>query len=183
MCAAPGGKTSYIAGLMEDHGEIVALDRYESRLHILSKNIKRLGLKSIRPLVMNAMEYNRKDFDRILVDAPCSGTGTFSKKPDIKWKVDLLDIKKLSELQYTLLTKASTLIKKDGVLVYSTCSIEPEENFEVVKKFLENNSNFKLLNAAENVPVETVDGNGCISTFPHIHQLDGAFAAKLTRVD
>ena len=183
MCAAPGGKTSYIAGLMEDHGEIVALDRYESRLHILSKNIKRLGLKSIRPLVMNAMEYNRKDFDRILVDAPCSGTGTFSKKPDIKWKVDLLDIKKLSELQYTLLTKASTLIKKDGVLVYSTCSIEPEENFEVVKKFLENNPNFKLLNGAENVSMETVDGNGCISTFPHIHQLDGAFAAKLTRVD
>jgi 16S rRNA (cytosine967-C5)-methyltransferase len=69
------------------------------------------------------------------------------------------------------------------VLVYSTCSIELEENFEVVKKFLENNSNFKLLNAAENVPMETVDGNGCISTFPHIHQLDGAFAAKLTRVD
>ena len=183
MCAAPGGKTSYIAGLMEDHGEIVALDRYESRLHILSKNIKRLGLKSIRPLVMNAMEYNRKDFDRILVDSPCSGTGTFSKKPDIKWKVDLLDIKKLSELQYSLLTKASTLIKKDGVLVYSTCSIEPEENFEVVKKFLENNSNFKLLNASDNVSTELVDDHNCISTFPHIHQMDGAFAAKLMRIE
>jgi 16S rRNA (cytosine967-C5)-methyltransferase len=183
MCAAPGGKTSYIAGLMEDHGEIVALDRYESRLHVLSKNIKRLGLKSIRPLVMNAMEYNRKDFDRILVDSPCSGTGTFSKKPDIKWKVDLLDIKKLSELQYSLLTKASTLIKKDGVLVYSTCSIEPEENFEVVKKFLENNSNFKLLNASDNVSGELVDDHNCISTFPHIHQMDGAFAAKLMRIE
>jgi 16S rRNA (cytosine967-C5)-methyltransferase len=183
MCAAPGGKTSYIAGLMEDHGEIVALDKYESRLHVLSKNIKRLGLKSIRPLVMNAMEYNRKDFDRILVDSPCSGTGTFSKKPDIKWKVDLLDIKKLSELQYSLLTKASTLIKKDGVLVYSTCSIEPEENFEVVKKFLENNSNFKLLNASDNVSAELVDDHNCISTFPHIHQMDGAFAAKLMRIE
>ncbi|NWF90048.1 MAG: 16S rRNA (cytosine(967)-C(5))-methyltransferase RsmB [Ignavibacteriaceae bacterium] len=183
MCAAPGGKTSYIAGLMQDHGEIVALDRYESRLHILSKNIKRLGFKSIRPLVMNAIEYNRKDFDRILVDAPCSGTGTLSKKPDIKWKVDLLDIKKLSELQYSLLSKASTLIKKDGILVYSTCSIEPEENFEVVNKFLANNPGFKLLNAEENVSKELVDENGCISTFPHIHQMDGAFAAKLLRVD
>lgn len=183
MCAAPGGKTSYIAGLMQDHGEIVALDRYESRLHVLSKNIKRLGLKSIRPLVMNAMEYNRKDFNRILVDAPCSGTGTLSKKPDIKWKVDLLDIKKLSELQFSLLTKASTLLKKDGILVYSTCSIEPEENFEVVKKFLENNSNFKLLKADENVSKELVDENGCISTLPHIHQLDGAFAAKLIRIE
>lgn len=183
MCAAPGGKTSYIAGLMQDHGEIVALDRYESRLHVLSKNIKRLGLKSIRPLVMNAMEYNRKDFDRILVDAPCSGTGTLSKKPDIKWKVNLLDIKKLSELQYSLLSKASTLLKKDGVLVYSTCSIEPEENFEVVKKFLESNPNFKLLSAEESVSKELVDENGCISTLPHIHQLDGAFAAKLIRIE
>ena len=183
MCAAPGGKTSYIAGLMQDHGEIVALDRYESRLHVLSKNIKRLGLKSIRPLVMNAMEYNRKDFNRILVDAPCSGTGTLSKKPDIKWKVDLLDIKKLSELQFSLLSKASTLLKKDGILVYSTCSIEPEENFEVVRKFLENNSNFKLLKADENVSKELVDENGCISTLPHIHQLDGAFAAKLIRIE
>jgi 16S rRNA (cytosine967-C5)-methyltransferase len=183
MCAAPGGKTSYIAGLMQDHGEIVALDRYESRLHVLSKNIKRLGLKSIRPLVMNAMEYNRKDFDRILVDAPCSGTGTFSKKPDIKWKVDLLDIKKLSELQYSLLTKASSLIKKDGVLVYSTCSIEPEENFEVVKKFLDNNDNFKLLKASETVSAELIDDHGCISTFPHVHQMDGAFAAKLIRIE
>ena len=183
MCAAPGGKTSYIAGLMQDHGEIVALDRYESRLHVLSKNIKRLGLKSIRPLVMNAMEYNRKDFDRILVDAPCSGTGTLSKKPDIKWKVNLLDIKKLSELQFSLLSKASTLLKKDGVLVYSTCSIEPEENFEVVKKFLESNPNFKLLSAEESVSKELVDENGCISTLPHIHQLDGAFAAKLIRIE
>ncbi len=183
MCAAPGGKTSYIAGLMQDHGEIVALDRYESRLQILSKNIKRLGFKSIRPLVMNAMDYNRKDFDRILVDAPCSGTGTLSKKPDIKWKIDLLDIKKLSELQYSLLTKASTLIKQEGVLVYSTCSIEPEENIEVVKKFLEANSGFKLLNASENMPQGVVDDNGCISTFPHSHQMDGAFAAKLIRLN
>jgi 16S rRNA (cytosine967-C5)-methyltransferase len=82
-----------------------------------------------------------------------------------------------------LLTKASTLIKKDGVLVYSTCSIEPEENFEVVKKFLENNSNFKLLNASDNVSAELVDDHNCISTFPHIHQMDGAFAAKLMRIE
>jgi 16S rRNA (cytosine967-C5)-methyltransferase len=132
---------------------------------------------------MNAMEYNRKDFDRILVDVPCSGTGTFSKKPDIKWKIDLLDIKKLSELQLLLLTKASTLIKKDGILVYSTCSIEPEENFEVVSKFLENNPNFKFFNAAENMLDTLIDDHGCISTFPHVHQTDGAFAAKLMRVD
>ena len=182
MCAAPGGKTSYIASLMNDQGEIVALDRYESRLQLLIKNMKRLGFRSVRPIVMNAMEYNRKDFDRILVDAPCSGTGTFSKKPDIKWKIDLLDIRKLSELQYELLTKASTLIKKDGIIVYSTCSIEPEENFEIISRFLANNTNFKLLDPREHVPSELVDENNCVSTFPHIHHTDGAFAAKLQRV-
>lgn len=182
MCAAPGGKTSYIASLMNDQGEIVALDRYESRLQLLIKNMKRLGFRSVRPMVMNAMEYNRKDFDRILVDVPCSGTGTFSKKPDIKWKIDLLDIRKLSELQYELLTKASTLIKKEGIIVYSTCSIEPEENFEIISRFLENNTNFKLLDPKEHVPSEVVDENNCASTFPHIHHTDGAFAAKLQRV-
>ena len=183
MCAAPGGKTTYIAGLMRDLGEIVALDRYESRLHVLIKNIKRLGFKSIRPLVMNAMEYNRKDFDRILLDAPCSGTGTFSKKPDIKWKTALLDINKLSDIQFDLLSKAATMIKTGGILVYSTCSIEPEENFNVVKKFLDSSSNFKLINASENLPAELVDENGCVSTFPHLHQMDGAFAAKLIRIN
>jgi 16S rRNA (cytosine967-C5)-methyltransferase len=75
------------------------------------------------------------------------------------------------------------LIKKEGILVYSTCSIEPEENFSVVQKFLENNSNFKLVNAQDNVSKELVDQNGCISTLPHIHQMDGAFAAKLMRVE
>lgn len=179
MCAAPGGKTSYIASLMNDQGEIVALDRYESRLQLLIKNMKRLGFRSVRPIVMNAMEYNRKDFDRILVDAPCSGTGTFSKKPDIKWKIDLLDIRKLSELQYELLAKASTLIKKEGIIVYSTCSIEPEENIEIIRRFLENNTNFRLLDPKEHVPSEVVDENNCVSTFPHIHRTDGAFAAKL----
>lgn len=179
MCAAPGGKTSYIASLMNDQGEIVALDRYESRLQLLIKNMKRLGFRSVRPIVMNAMEYNRKDFDRILVDAPCSGTGTFSKKPDIKWKIDLLDIRKLSELQYQLLAKASTLIKKEGIIVYSTCSIEPEENIEIIRRFLENNTNFRLLDPKEHVPSEVIDENNCVNTFPHIHHTDGAFAAKL----
>lgn len=183
MCAAPGGKTSYIAALMQDHGEIVALDRYDSRLQLLSKNIKRLGFKIVRPIVMNAMEYNRKDFDRILLDAPCSGTGTLSKKPDIKWKIDLLDIKKLSELQLALLTKASSLIKPEGIIVYSTCSIEPEENIEVVKKFLDQNPNFRLLSSQDNVPADVIDEDGCVATFPHIHQTDGAFAAKLLRTN
>ena len=182
LFAAPGGKTAYIAGLMQGQGEIVAVDRFESRLNILRQNIKRLGIECVKTVEADAMEFKENEFDRVIADVPCSGTGTLSKKPDIKWKRDLLDIQKLAVMQYNYLRKASELVKKDGILIYSTCSIEPEENFEVVKKFLENNPGFKLLNAAEVLPAELTDENNCIQTLPHLHQIDGAFAAKLLKL-
>ncbi len=182
LFAAPGGKTAYIAGLMQGHGEIVAVDRFESRLNILRQNIKRLGIECVKTIEADAMEFKESEFDRVIADVPCSGTGTLSKKPDIKWKRNLLDIQKLAVMQYNYLCKASELVKKEGILIYSTCSIEPEENFEVVKKFLENNPGFKLLNAAEVLPAELTDENNCIQTLPHLHQIDGAFAAKLLKL-
>ena len=181
LFSAPGGKSVYIASLMKDQGEIVAVDKYESRLKLVKKNIDRLGFKSIKTVAGDAMEFTSKDYDRVLADVPCSGTGTISKKPDIKWKKDLLDIRSMNDLQYNYLKKASALVKENGILIYSTCSIEPEENYEIVKKFLENNDNFKLVNAIENFSHELVDENGCIQTLPHIHHMDGAFAAKLVR--
>ncbi|MFO7447425.1 MAG: 16S rRNA (cytosine(967)-C(5))-methyltransferase RsmB [Ignavibacteriaceae bacterium] len=182
LCAAPGGKTAYMAGLMNDEGEIVAIDKYESRLDLLQKNMERLGIKSVKLNAVDAIEYSDGEFDRILADVPCSGTGTLSKKPDIKWKRHLLDLRQLNQLQSTLIKKAASLLKPGGVLVYSTCSIEPEENYEIVQKFLNDNSNFKLESAADSFPEELIDPNGCIQTFPHTHQLDGAFAAKLKRI-
>ncbi len=179
LCAAPGGKSAYIAGLMHDQGEIVAVDRYEGRVRIVEKNLQRLKIKSVKTIVANALEFNDEKFDRILADVPCSGTGTLTKKPDIKWKRDLLDLRSMNELQYDLLSKASSMIKPGGVLVYSTCSIEPEENYDIIKKFLDNNPNFTLENASLYFPSDLVDENGCIQTFPHIHHMDGAFAAKL----
>ncbi len=179
LCAAPGGKSAYIAGLMHDQGEIVAIDRYEGRVRIVEKNLQRLKIKSVKTIVANALEFNDEKFDRILADVPCSGTGTLTKKPDIKWKRDLLDLRSMNELQYDLLNKASSMIKPGGVLVYSTCSIEPEENYDIIKKFLDNNPNFTLENASLYFPSDLVDENGCIQTFPHIHHMDGAFAAKL----
>lgn len=182
LFSAPGGKSVYIASLMNDQGEIVAVDRYDSRLKLVKRNIDRLGFKSIKTVAADAMEFTSGDFDRVLADVPCSGSGTISKKPDIKWKKDLLDIRSMNELQYNYLEKASTLVKVNGILVYSTCSIEPEENFEIVKKFLDKHENFKLVNAAENFSSELIDENGCIQTFPHIHHMDGAFAAKIIRI-
>ena len=183
LCAAPGGKTAYLAGVMMDKGEIVAIDRFASRLKIFSKNIDRLGFKSIKMVESDALDYEGQPFDRVLADVPCSGTGTLSKKPDIKWKRDLLDIRNMTEIQYNLLCKASTLVKKGGVLVYSTCSIEPEENCEIVDKFLNEHPNYVFEKATEKFPKEIVDEKGCIQTFPHLHQMDGAFAAKLIKVE
>ena len=181
MCSAPGGKTAYIAGLIHDEGEIIALDRYESRLNIMRKNMERLGIKSVKMIEIDALEYDDGKFDSVLADVPCLGSGTLSKKPDIKWKKDLLDLRRINTLQYELLIKASSLVKPGGVLVYSTCSIEPEENGEIVKKFLSNNPGFKLKDASDEFPKELIDENGCVQTLPHVHHMDGAFAARLIR--
>jgi 16S rRNA (cytosine967-C5)-methyltransferase len=185
LFSAPGGKSVYIASLMNDTGEIIAVDKYESRLKLVNKNINRLGFKSIKTIATDAMEFNPPPgvFDRVLADVPCSGSGTISKKPDIKWKKDLLDIKSMNDLQFKYLEQASKHVKVNGILVYSTCSIEPEENFEIVKKFLEECKNFKLVNAYESFSSELIDENGCIQTLPHIHHMDGAFAAKLIRTE
>jgi 16S rRNA (cytosine967-C5)-methyltransferase len=183
MCAAPGGKTAYLGSLMNNTGKITALDRYEGRLNLVRKNNERLGLTCVTTIESDALEFESEPFDRVLVDVPCSGTGTLSKKPDIKWKKDIFDLRKMAEIQLKLISKASTLVKVGGALVYSTCSIEPEENFEVIKKFLESHTNFKFESTKGKVEDNLVDENGCIQTLPQKHQMDGAFAAKLVRIE
>ncbi len=183
LCAAPGGKTGMLADLMNNEGEIVAFDKYESRLKILKKNLNRLGVTNVSMVEVDALEYEPEGglFDRILVDAPCSGLGTLTKKPDIKWKRDLGELKKLGDLQYQLLTKASTLVKKGGIIVYSTCTIEPDENGEVVKRFLNDNLDFQLLSAEGIFNDNLLDDNKCVQSLPNIHMIDGSFAAKIIK--
>jgi 16S rRNA (cytosine967-C5)-methyltransferase len=180
LCAAPGGKTAFIADVMGNSGEIVALDRFESRLKILRKNLDRLKVTNVKTITIDANEYtDEAGFDRVLIDAPCSGLGTLTKKPDLKWKRDLGDIRNIVNIQYELLKKGAGFVKPGGSLVYSTCTIEPEENFEIIKKFLDENSGFNLISGADFLPAELIAANGMIQTFPHIHGLDGSFAVKL----
>lgn len=182
LCAAPGGKTGFIADRMKNEGEIVAIDKYESRLKILEKNLKRLKVINVKTVVADANEYeDEQGFDRVLIDAPCSGFGTLTKKPDLKWKKDLGDIRKIVNIQYELLKKGAGLLKKGGQLVYSTCTIEPEENIDIINKFLFENPDYKLVSAKGQFPDELVDENGCIRTLPHVHGLDGSFAAKIIK--
>ncbi|OGI00046.1 MAG: hypothetical protein A2Y25_09050 [Candidatus Melainabacteria bacterium GWF2_37_15] len=145
LCAAPGAKTTHIASLMGDKGEITAVDISPKRLERIKENCERLGIKSVKIVAGDAAEIRfKQEFDRILVDAPCSNTGVFGKRPDARWNRKPEDITNLADLQLKILNNAATMLKSGGVLVYSTCSIEPEEDQEVIQKFLETNENFKL---------------------------------------
>lgn len=183
LCAAPGGKTAFIADLMENKGEIVAIDKFESRLELSKKNIERLGIDNVRYIAKDALEMKENGFDAVLADVPCSGLGTLTKKPDIKWKKDFSDIRKLSKIQFALLKKACELVKVGGEVIYSTCTIEPEENIEIVQELLKTNSNFELVNLKDQFDAEIIDENGCIQTIPSKHKIDGAFVAKLRRIN
>ncbi len=147
LCAAPGGKTTHLAELMNNTGEIIACDKSQGKIKLIQENAKRLGVKNIETRVNDARVLNKDFIDRfdyVLVDAPCSGTGLYRKKPDIKWNKDLEDIKSLAEIQLEILDKAKDYVKDGGELLYSTCSLSKIENEDVVNKFLENNKNFKI---------------------------------------
>jgi 16S rRNA (cytosine967-C5)-methyltransferase len=181
ICAAPGGKSAYIGQLMNNTGTIVTVDRFEARLRLLAQTLDRLGITIYETHAIDALEFEAEPFDAILCDVPCSGFGTLSKKPDIKWKKELIDIRRLADLQLQILNHAAELLKPGGVLVYSTCTIEPEENIEVVNAFLAGQPKFKLEHASAFVPAAVVDENCCVQTLPHVHKTDGAFAARLLK--
>ncbi|MBI3260541.1 MAG: 16S rRNA (cytosine(967)-C(5))-methyltransferase RsmB [Ignavibacteriae bacterium] len=182
LCAAPGGKTFYLAELMHNTGKVIALDKYEAKLRFIKSGSERLGLSEVKTEVADARTYKHELVDVVVADVPCSGHGTFSKKPDIKWKREATDITKLVPLQREILTNAATLVKPGGAIMYSTCTVEPEENFQNIEWFLEKFPNF-ILDDAENYLPKEVCINGCMQTFPHRHGTDGAFAARLVRIE
>ena len=185
LCAAPGSKTSHIAVLAEDKARIVACDRHHHRLATLRATCERLGVQSVDALELDATRAlpfvaAAPEFDRILVDAPCSGTGTLRGNPEIKWRLCADDLSRLAELQASLLEGAASSVARGGRLVYSTCSIEREENEEVVRRFLEATTLFKVIEP--NAPAGLITSDGFVRTFPHRNGTDGFFAAALERV-
>ncbi len=181
MCAAPGGKACHIAELIEDNGRVVAVDRNFKRISLLKENINRLKIRSILPIVGDSTKMFLSSVDKVLLDAPCSGTGVLSKRTDLRWQRKLDDIFKIKKLQKTLLESAALLLKKGGILVYSTCTLEPEENEEVIKEFLNDHSNFQIVNETDCVPEYFITPAGYWVTFPPEHEMDGVFAVKLMK--
>ena len=161
LCAAPGGKTTYIAQLMQNRGRIAAQDAQPDRLELIRENCTRLGVTCVEASVAPAgvLVNPAKKFDRILVDAPCSNTGVMRRRIDLRWRIRPEEIERLRADQLNLLNQAAPRLKPGGTLVYSTCSLEPEENSEVVKQFLAAHPEFKLDRERALLPfVDAVDG-------------------------
>jgi 16S rRNA (cytosine967-C5)-methyltransferase len=186
-CAAPGGKTTHMAQKMENRGEIYALDLREGKLDLIEEMCQRLGITSVKTVKGDAATSlpipKGLLFDRVLADVPCSGFGTLRKNPDLKWRKGEKDIKRLRELQLSILGNVSAYVKEGGMLVYSTCTVFHEENEDVVEKFLNEHSEFQLDRMDQVLPgkFHVFIRNGYFRTFPPNHGMDGFFAARLVK--
>jgi 16S rRNA (cytosine967-C5)-methyltransferase len=181
LCAAPGGKSFYLAELTGDTGKIIAVDRYPVKLKLIEDGAARLGIKSITTILGDARNLELEEqFDIVFADVPCSGTGVLAKKPDIKWKKEREDVYQMAELQKEILNASVNKVKPGGVLIYSTCSLEPEENTMNADWFIETHPEFQKEDAADFInPYACKDGY--LQTLPHFHHTDGAFAARFKK--
>jgi 16S rRNA (cytosine967-C5)-methyltransferase len=176
LCAAPGGKTLAMA---EGGAYVLAADRSLNRLRILKENLARVGGR-VELVAALAQAPPFRELPVLLLDVPCSGTGTLRRHPDARWRLTLDTLKRLVKLQKELLDVGSRLVPKGGLLVYSTCTLEPEENQGQVEAFLRENPDF-FLDESGSVPGDYLDERGYLSVVPHAAGFDGAFAARLVR--
>jgi 16S rRNA (cytosine967-C5)-methyltransferase len=182
LCAGPGGKATNIAELMMNRGTVVAVDVRPVRLKFVLDNARRLGLNILFGVVGDGRVFHARNIDRAIVDAPCSGLGVLRRRADLRWRMNEEEIENLSELQLALLLNIAHSIRPGGVLVYSTCTLEPEENEQVVSRFLELRDDFRVENAGAFVDRSLVDKNGFFRSFPHRDGIDGAFATRLVKM-
>ncbi|MBI2829383.1 MAG: 16S rRNA (cytosine(967)-C(5))-methyltransferase RsmB [Acidobacteria bacterium] len=186
LCASPGGKTIAMAADMDDTGLLVACDVRARRIRLLFDTVRASGAACVRvvkvatsgPLPFTPV------FDRVLVDAPCSGLGTIRRDPDIRWRRSERDLARLAQEQLALLDRAAVLVRPRGRLVYATCSSEPEENAAVVDAFLSRQREFELVDLRSDAPprlMPVLDGRGMLQTLPFAHGLEAFFAAALVR--
>jgi 16S rRNA (cytosine967-C5)-methyltransferase len=170
-CAAPGGKTTYLAQLMQNEGEIIACDLYESRVARLRENLERLGVTNTKALVYDCMRAGPPlapgSFDRILIDAPCSNTGVIRRRVDVRWRLTDEDFVRMPAQQLALIRRCAPLLKPGGTLVYSTCSLEAEENDQLVERIAREIPELRFIESRR--------------TLPFVDNVDGAFAAKFVR--
>ncbi|RPI77477.1 MAG: 16S rRNA (cytosine(967)-C(5))-methyltransferase RsmB [Desulfobacteraceae bacterium] len=187
LCAGLGGKTSHLAQLMNEQGLIIALEPAWNRLKLQIQNNKRLHIRSVHPVQGDAIQAPflfSKPFDKILIDAPCSGLGVIHRHPDAKWNRSAADLRLLPDFQNTFLHAAGALLRPGGKILYVTCTLNPEENERVIEHFLKTHKDFQLAPLKQTAPdwaKPLINENDFLQTFPSIHGMDGFFAALLIR--
>lgn len=180
LCAAPGGKSEYIAEMMGNEGRVLACDLYPHKTELIEKDAKRLGIDIIETMINDAEVFKAEfenRFDRVLLDAPCSGLGIIRRKPDIKWTKGACDCSALALTQYKMLRNAKRYVKKGGILVYSTCTVSRIENEQTVASFLRENRDF------EAYPADFMEKKGYRQFMPNKDSTDGFFIARFIRRD
>jgi 16S rRNA (cytosine967-C5)-methyltransferase len=183
VCAAPGGKTTQVAALAGDGALVLAGDLHEHRLRLLEETCARLGVRGVRAVAFNAegaLPFADESFDRVLVDAPCTGTGTLRHNPEIRWRLAPERVGELAAVQRAILSEAARVVRRGGRLVYSTCSVEREENEDVVAAFLAARGDFRQA-APDPAPERLLTPEGAARTWPHRDDADGFFVAALRR--
>jgi len=178
VCAAPGGKALELA---RTAGVVVAADLSRSRLARVRENIRRLDARNVFPYVADALQPPLRDMDAVLVDAPCTGTGTFRRHPDARWRLKASDLAVMPTLQREILRASASAVRPGGLLIYSTCSLEHEENDQQVATFLAEHPDWHLEPPPTGVVPETVLDDGLLRVLPQRHGTDGAFAARFRR--
>ncbi len=180
-CAAPGGKATHIAQLMRDTGEITAVEKDDKRMDMLRDNIGALGIKSVIIINQDVTELRGAGpFDRVLLDAPCSATGVIRRNPDIKYRRKAKDFEGYRTKQIHLLHAVSGFLREGGRLVYSVCSMEPEEGEQVINEFLKTSKEFRIIDAEAQF-LKSFMHDGLLRTYPHLHNMDGFFGVALCR--
>ncbi|TNE71193.1 16S rRNA (cytosine(967)-C(5))-methyltransferase RsmB [bacterium] len=182
LCAAPGTKTIFMADMMENKGSILSVDISAKRIERIAENAENYGAEIVKIQRADATEETFKLADAVLLDAPCTGTGVLAKRADLRWKRTEQELEEITKTQWELLDAAANMVAKNGRLVYSTCSIEPEENMEQIKKFLAEYDNFELEDLSGYLPEDVlIEGGKAYQTLPHLHQCDGHFGVLLRR--
>jgi 16S rRNA (cytosine967-C5)-methyltransferase len=183
LCAAPGTKSIVMSDMMEATGSITAVDVNPGRLELLAQSAMDYQAENIRIRQDDVRELNLKLADGVLLDAPCTGTGVLSKRADLRWKRTEEELENSIKLQEELLDEAANHVTRGGRLVYSTCSIEPEENWDQIQKFLDKYDNYELEPLDEFLPEEVLtEGGLAYQTLPHKHGCDGHFGVRMKRI-
>ncbi|MCE5270485.1 16S rRNA (cytosine(967)-C(5))-methyltransferase RsmB [bacterium] len=181
LCAAPGGKSTHLAELAGPGATIAAAEPAPVRLGVLRRNIERLKAGNVFAVEAEALHPPFRPADTVLCDVPCSGTGVIRRKPDLRWRLAPDDLVSLPALQGAILAAAAEVVRPGGVLLYATCSLEPEENRAVVNAFLRARGDFSLQDAHGFLPAAVVSAEGFLETRPQSHGIDGVFGARLLR--